>query len=166
MDETEQSKNSGYGKKSVGQWIVIYVIIGAIIYGLVYFFFSAKKGGYNYNQTGQPQQQITTQQPTSGSQAAPTSTSTNQQNTVTLTQDGFSPATLTVKAGETVTWVNKSGTDATVHSGPHPIHTSYPPLNLGSFSNGGTLSLRFDKPGTYSYHNHLNSSQNGTIIVQ
>lgn len=164
MEETSEPKNSGYGKKSVWQWMIIYVVIGAIVYGLLYYFFFAKKGGYNSNQTGQSQQPTTQQQavtqPTSGSQTA------NQQNTVTLTQDGFSPAALTVKAGTTVTWVNKSGTDATVNSDPHPIHTAYPQLNLGSFSDGGTLSLKFDKPGTYGYHNHFNSSQKGTIVVQ
>lgn len=165
MDESDQPKNTGYGKKSIWQWVVIYIVIGAIVYGLLYFFVFAKKGGYNYNQTG-PSQQPTTQQqvtarPTSGAQTA-----NQQENTVTLTQNGFSPATLTVKAGTTVTWVNKSGTDATVNSNPHPIHTAYLPLNLGNFSDGATLSLSFDKPGTYGYHNHLDASQKGTIVVQ
>lgn len=98
--------------------------------------------------------------------AQPQSTSQGSQNVVTLTQDGFSSSTLTVKAGTKVTWINKSGGQATVNSNPHPIHTSYPPLNLGNFSEGGTPSLVFDKPGTYQYHNHLNPSQTGTIIVQ
>lgn len=170
MDETSQPQNSGYGKKSVGQWVVIYVVIGAVVYGLVYYFFFAKKGGYSSNQTGQSpqpttQQQVTTQ-PTAGSQTETPSTATVQKNTVTLTQDGFSPATLTVKAGETVTWVNKSGTDATVNSDPHPTHENYTPLNLGKLSDGGTLSLKFDKSGTYGYHNHFDASQKGTIVVQ
>ncbi len=93
-------------------------------------------------------------------------TSTMQSNTVMLTQDGFSPSTLTIKAGTTVTWTNKSGTTATVNSNPHPIHTDYPPLNLGQFSNGQSLTLTFNKAGTYGYHNHLNPSQLGTILVQ
>lgn len=89
-----------------------------------------------------------------------------QENVVMLTADGFSPATLTIKAGTPVTWTNKSGENATVSSDPHPTHTNYKPLNLGKFSDGESLSLTFDKPGTYAYHNHLNSSQTGTVIVE
>jgi len=39
----------GYGNRPLWQWIVIYLVVGAIIYGLVYYFILAKKGGYNYN---------------------------------------------------------------------------------------------------------------------
>lgn len=144
-----------YGKRPLWQWVLIYVVIGGIIYAGIYYLFLAKKGGYNQ----------TTQQtyPTS-SQSNPTSE--KSQNSVTLTSAGFSPANLTIKKGQTVTWVNKSGQTATVNSAPHPAHTAYPPLNLGSFIDGGSLSLTFDKPGTYGYHNHLNSSERGTITVQ
>jgi flagellar basal body-associated protein FliL len=37
----------GYGKRPLWQWILIYVVIGAIIYGAVYYFFLGKNGGYN-----------------------------------------------------------------------------------------------------------------------
>lgn len=36
----------GYGKRPLWQWILIYVVIGAIVYGLIYYFFLAGKGGY------------------------------------------------------------------------------------------------------------------------
>ncbi|MDE2025671.1 MAG: hypothetical protein KGJ07_04210 [Patescibacteria group bacterium] len=85
---------------------------------------------------------------------------------VSLTATGFVPTTLIITKGTTVTWINKSGADATVNSNPHPTHTDYPPLNLGTFPNGGTLSLSFPTTGTYGYHNHLNPSQRGTIIVR
>lgn len=38
---------SGYGKRPLWQWIVIYIIIGGIIYGLIYYFVLAKNGRYN-----------------------------------------------------------------------------------------------------------------------
>ena len=92
---------------------------------------------------------------------------TNQQPVITLSADGFSPATLTIKAGTTVTWVNKSVEDATVDSDPHPTHTEHRWLNLGILYKDGTLNLTFDKPpGTYRYHNHFNASQKGTIVVE
>ena len=159
MDDTNEKGEYGYGKKSFWQWLIIYIIIGGIIYALVYYFILAKKGGgYSYA----PSNNSATQSQTPS--LAPSAV--ENQASVTLTSSGFSPATLTIKAGTTVTWTNKSGSDATVNSNPHPVHTDYPPLNLGSFSDGGTLSLKFDKPGTYGYHNHLNPSEKGTIIVQ
>lgn len=85
---------------------------------------------------------------------------------ITLTKDGFSPAILTIRAGTRVKWTNKSGIMGDVDSNPHPVHTSYPPMNFGQFSNGSSFELVFDKPATYGYHNHLNPSQTGTIIVQ
>lgn len=85
---------------------------------------------------------------------------------VILDANGFSPATVTIKAGSKVVWTNKSGVGATVNSDPHPQHTDYPSLNLGRFSDGGTLELVFDKAGTYKYHNHLDASQAGTVIVE
>lgn len=105
-------------------------------------------------------------QQNSSGQANSASPIVQAQNTVTLTANDWSPATLTIKAGQTVTWVNKSGQEATVNSNPHPIHTDYPPLNLGSFPDGGTLSLTFPTAGTYGYHNHLDPSETGMIIVQ
>lgn len=85
---------------------------------------------------------------------------------VTLNANGFFPVTLTIKAGTKIVWANKSGGMATVNSDPHPQHTDYPSLNLGRFNDGGTLELVFDKAGTYKYHNHLDASQTGTVIVE
>lgn len=154
--------NNGYGKQSLWQWVVIYLIIGGIIYAGVYYFFLAKKGGYSQS-SSQTQPTIRQSSPTSATESPTTQQS---QNTVTLTSNGFSPATLTIKTGKTVTWVNKSGESATVNSDPHPTHTDYTPLNLDNFLDGGTLTLTFDKPGTFGYHNHLNPSEWGTITVQ
>ncbi len=89
----------------------------------------------------------------------------SQTNSVTLTASGFTPQSITVKAGTTVIWTNNSGATATVSSDNHPTHLVYPPLNLGSFGNSETLLLVFDQPGTYKYHNHLNASQTGVVVV-
>jgi plastocyanin len=98
--------------------------------------------------------------------ATPSSQTANNMQTITFTADGFSPKTVTINAGTKVIWTNTSGNKATVNSNPHPIHTDYPPLNLGIFNNGESFSLVFNKPGTYGYHNHLNFIQGGTIIVK
>jgi len=92
--------------------------------------------------------------------------SSQKEDTVSLTSNGFEPQTITVKAGDKVVWTNKSGEVATVNSNPHPAHTDYPPLNLGSFQDGGKLELVFGKKGTYKYHNHLNASEQGVVVVE
>ncbi|OPZ23518.1 MAG: hypothetical protein BWZ03_00480 [bacterium ADurb.BinA186] len=35
----EDSQEKGYGKTPLWQWVVIYLIAAAIIYGLIYYFF-------------------------------------------------------------------------------------------------------------------------------
>lgn len=117
-------------------------------------------GIFLYSKSGNTQNPTTT-----GSQG--NSSGENQTTKqIILTTGGFSPSTLTVKVNTLVTWTNKSGKEAQVDSDPHPIHTSYPAMNFDPFSDGSSVSLVFDKAGTYHYHNHLQPSQTGTIIVQ
>lgn len=89
-----------------------------------------------------------------------------KENKITLTSDGFEPKSITVKVGEEVVWLNKSGAVATVNSAQHPTHLVYPKLNLGKFEDSGELKLVFDKAGKYNFHNHLNASQFGTVVVE
>lgn len=85
---------------------------------------------------------------------------------VTLTKDGFDPAEITIKKGTLIQWLNKSGAEASVNSQNHPTHQLYPSLNLGRFPDGSSVSLIFDKAGTYKYHDHLHPDKTGTVIVE
>ena len=38
--------NNGYGKRPLWQWIVLYVVIGGIVYAGIYYFFFKPSGGY------------------------------------------------------------------------------------------------------------------------
>ncbi|MBI5127340.1 cupredoxin domain-containing protein [Candidatus Roizmanbacteria bacterium] len=150
-----------YNKKPLWQWITIYLIIGVLVYGLVYYFALGKKGANDYLPSA-----VTPTQAVSETAPSTPEAMVEKEVSVTLTADGYIPAVLTIKAGTTVTWTNNSGKNATVSSDPHPTHTNYPPLNLGPFQDGKTHSLKFDTPGTYGYHNHLDASQTGTIVVE
>lgn len=86
--------------------------------------------------------------------------------TITLTDSGFTPKDITVKGETRVAWINKSGTVATVNSDDHPTHQLYRFLNLGEFADGSSVQVVFDKAGKYSYHNHLNASETGTVTVE
>ncbi len=87
-------------------------------------------------------------------------------NNILLSSSGFEPKELIVKTGTKVTWINRSGKSATVDSDDHPTHKLYPFLNLGQFADGVSIQVVFDKPGTYTYHNHFDASQTGSVKVE
>lgn len=95
----------------------------------------------------------------------PTDTSQAETGT-TVTYDGksFSPINLKVKAGTTVTWKSSSTAPMWVATDPHPAHTEYSGFDAKKSTN--EYSFKFDKTGSWSYHNHLNPSAQGTIVVE
>lgn len=97
-----------------------------------------------------------------------TTSSTNQAASATITYDGdkFSPASVTVKAGDSVKVVNSSETDMQFDSDPHPVHTDNTELNAGLIAPGESKTFTLTNVGKWGYHNHLNSSQQGTIVVE
>lgn len=136
---------------------LIWIVIGVVIVVAGAFVLVNNNAGKNQeqtteNQTASPTQAEQTEQP--------------KQSAVTVTSSGFDPATITVAPGTQVVWTNTSGVDVTVSSDAHPTHLLFPFLNLGNFSDGSSVSVVFEKAGTYTYHNHLNPSQKGTILVQ
>ncbi len=100
MEETIEKKTNGYGKKPLWQWIGMYVVIGIVVYGAIYYFFFAKKGGYNYSQSNQYQAQQTN--PTKALEMSPSTTMAMQHITVEGNEFLFNPFTITVKQGQTV----------------------------------------------------------------
>ncbi len=46
-----QTPKKGYGKRPLWQWILIYVVVGGIIYAAIYYFVIAKNGSYNSSNT-------------------------------------------------------------------------------------------------------------------
>jgi plastocyanin len=139
------------------RWLAIGIIVVVVLVGGYYI------SGQERSQVPPPQKNVQNQQSSvetlNGSQDS-------SENTITLTSSGFSPKSLTIKAGTKVTWINNSGRNATISSNPHPVHTEHPFLNLGPFSDGEKHTLTFDKPGSYGYHDHFNAESQGTIIVQ
>lgn len=115
----------------------------------------------------QSEQQVTVPTSTVSEPAVSSPSAQNlEEAMVNITSAGFEPKIVTVKAGAKVTWTNNSGEVSNVSSAVHPIHSVYPPLNLGNIEAGASVSLVFDKVGNYKYHNHLNASQTGTVEVE
>lgn len=95
--------------------------------------------------------------------------------TVTFSDSGYAPATVTIKKGVTVTFVNASARSTWPASAFHPTHTVYPTTGgcLGSMfdacrglGNGESWTFTFDQAGSWKYHDHLNPSFRGTIEVK
>ncbi len=85
---------------------------------------------------------------------------------VELTDSGFSPKTLTVKKGTTVTFKNTSSGGMWVASAVHPTHQLLPDLNqLKSVNKGGAYEYTFEKVGTWKYHNHVSPADTGSVVV-
>lgn len=87
--------------------------------------------------------------------------------TVTYTDSGFSPSTMTIKLGQKVIFKNNGSVPIEPASNNHPTHNIYSEFDANSpVAAGGTYEFTFTKRGTWGYHNHLNSSETGTIVVE
>lgn len=109
--------------------------------------------------------------PTTGITSTPTATATQAGNaqTVMITTDSsgsfaFSPATLTIKAGTTVTWKNATAVGHTVTSDDGKSFNSGTTNPIAA--QGGTFSFTFTKAGTFAYHCEIHPFMKATIIVQ
>ena len=92
--------------------------------------------------------------------AGPGTTSAAGGAQVTLQNFAFSPASVTVKVGDTVTWTNKDSAGHTVASDGGTSFTS------PTMATGATFSFTFTKTGTYAYHCSIHPSMKGTVVVQ
>jgi len=43
--EKPEKSSKGYGKRPMWQWVLIYVVVAVVVYGLIYFLFIHKSGG-------------------------------------------------------------------------------------------------------------------------
>ncbi|HEY5600784.1 MAG TPA: cupredoxin domain-containing protein [Patescibacteria group bacterium] len=84
---------------------------------------------------------------------------------VSVTDNGFEPSSVTIGAGQTVTFTNNSSNPVFVASDPHPTHTNLPEFQSKNVAVGESYSFTFNQLGSWGYHNHLNPSVRGTVVV-
>lgn len=111
-----------------------------------------------------PEAEVITEPVSEGQTSTPSAE--EETNVVTITSSGFSPNEIKIKTGGTVTWTNSDSVVHAVNSAVHPTHQLYLPLNLGNIQAGGKAALTFPDAGTYKYHDHLNPSSTGSIVVE
>ncbi len=170
MEEATTEKSYAYGKRPLWQWVLLYVVIGAILYGLVYYFVLGKKDGYTTSQNGQYQyptttQQVTTQPTTQSASPSPSISAT--QVTVSGTEFAFTPSTITVKVGQPVQITFKN-------NGTYPHNLTLADLQAGTktIQPGAQDTITFTptKTGSFTYvctvPGHADRGMKGTLIVQ
>lgn len=78
----------------------------------------------------------------------------------------FTPATIKIKVGTTVTWL--SDDDDLNHklvSGPHPDHSVLKDLSSPILAADESYSYTFKQTGTFKYHDEITPELGGTVIV-
>lgn len=103
-------------------------------------------------------------------------------NTILYSAEGFSPLEVSIKVGDTVRFVNNSGSGMWVGADEHPTHTDYDGTSKndhcvdgtptgGAFDmcrqipSGESWSFTFTKAGTFDYHNHARAQHGGSVTV-
>ena len=80
---------------------------------------------------------------------------------VVMSGYAFSPRSLTITAGDTVTWINED-------QAPHDVKTTSGPESIHSpmLSKGGTWSHTFTAPGTYGYVCTVHPGMTAQLVVE
>ena len=71
----------------------------------------------------------------------------------------FDPATVTIKAGESVIWTN-------LDSMNHTVVADNGEFKSGNLGQNATFTFKFDKAGSYPFHSGIHPSMTGTVVVQ
>lgn len=133
--------------------LVLIIIIAVVIVG-GYFLFA--RGG-NYGTGNSPSATPAPQGPAD--------------QVIEITATGFSPSNVTIKAGQSVEWINKDASPHWPASAMHPTHEVYPGSTITKCGTAEQLNIfdacrgldaeksfrfKFDRQGTWQYHDHLN----------
>lgn len=81
-------------------------------------------------------------------------------NAVTIQNFAFTPASITVKKGTTVTWTNKDSAAHTVTENDGKDGPASSDVNSGQ-----TYSFTYNSVGTFQYHCSIHPSMTGTVTV-
>ncbi len=174
MEETTEPKKEEYSKsyraRPMWQWIVIYLIIGGLIYGAIYYFMYAGKGykmesatNESMNKMGEP-----TVVPTdSKSSDQSVMTEEAQKLTVVGNEFQFIPKTVTVGEGRPVALTFKN-------HGKFPHNLTIAGLSVATKTiepgEEDTVTFTPDKKGSFEFDctvgNHKDKGMVGTLVVE
>lgn len=165
MEEEKQEEKYSYGKRPLWQWIALYVVVGIVVYGLIYYFVLAKKGGYSNNSVAVPTVAPTTMQ--IAPSQAPSSAIEVQKITVTGSEFAFSPSDITLKKGQPAQITFKNGGTL-----PHNLTIADLNVKTKTIQPGEQDTIQFtpEKTGQFSFMctvpGHADKGMKGTLTVQ
>src|SRR3989344_2072629 len=153
-----------------------YIIVGA-------FALAAVIGGAFYLQGQNPGEQLQGNEAVEQNQQQEENPSPGliARAVVLYTVSGYVPQIFTVQQGETVTFVNGSTSPMWSATAVHPTHQVYPGSDInkcntaeekntfdacGGIEPNQEWSFTFEEKGSWGYHDHLNPSRRGTIVVE
>jgi plastocyanin len=150
--------------------IILGIVVIILAGGIWWFFFSTnstKTENLAAKSTSDTSSSTSSANTSSG---ADDSEKSQDANTITYTDSGYNPQSLTINSGETITWVNDSSATAQIGSDNHPSHNNNRELTGNEFvielAPGESAKVQLTKTGEWGYHNHLKPSVTGTIIVE
>ena len=151
-------KTSPTSKYRQRAWLIILALAALVLL--------AACGGDNGSGTGTTPTAATGNTPTT---SATTPTTSGNSMAVTIITDSsgsfaFSPATITIKVGTTVTWTNMTSVAHTVTSDDAKSFDSG--ISSPIAASGGTFNHTFMTAGTFPYHCQIHPFMKATIIVQ
>jgi plastocyanin len=111
---------------------------------------------------------LTNHKTTNTTNQAANNTQAAQTATMDINDTAFTPATLQVAAGTTVTWTNLGTKPHQVAADPYPKDDSITGFNSkDTLLPKDSLSFTFTTPGTYHLHDELNPlAIQGTVVVR
>jgi plastocyanin len=83
----------------------------------------------------------------------------SKQNTIEIKDFAFNPQTITVKSGQTITWINRDEEPHTVVSVEKQFKKS------SALDTDQTFTITTGAPGTYTYFCSVHPKMTGTIVV-
>ncbi len=156
--------------------MTIFVIVAIVIVAGILIFTNTGGSDVNSDNNGNNNDAGNT-----GNGAGNGGSSGPQTFTVTISNSGYSPSSLTINAGDIVNWENEGTQDNWPASAVHPTHRVYPGSDIAKcgtaegnnifdscrgLANGEEWSFTFDEVGTWGYHDHLHANLRGTVVVQ
>lgn len=82
---------------------------------------------------------------------------------IELSDTGFLPGTITVKAGTLVQWNNNSSTNRKIVTNSSPANaTMAAEVSIGAHK---SYSVRFNEAGTYNYYDSVHPAANNQVVV-
>ncbi len=147
--------------------LVILAIVGIGAYSLVFNNNPAATPTYTpptSNNAGVNNHTPAVQSPTAPAPAAAnqdtSKTSAPANVTVSIKNFSFNPATVTIKTGTKVTWVNNDAVSHTITSDSGNL------LNSPTLSPGQSFSFPFTNTGSTSYHCAIHPMMKGAVVVK